>query len=224
MLRGVLGSELNTDIMTPFLILHHTVTLTQIDGLCGEMDRAMMMHPEPGRRPGTDRYTVRGHESDYPHLNQWLASLPLPQDQLITFTAFVRQTASSGLHTDHNPRQGRGYSVLLPLRSIRDTDATVVFAESADHQHRFSLLNNPHTPHRATLNLGHCPSWCDRLTLLGIYHYRLGSAVLFDAHRLHCSTDWRTTTPGRLHKDYVLVHTTQRDSLTYRETESPRQQ
>lgn len=208
--------------------------------LCDEMDTVLKEQlPQLGRKPGTDRYLVKKNITpQYTLVNNW-AELILnnyfdPTQYNVGFLSYVRQKESNGLHMDANPNQDSSYTVLLPLRDISATDCTVVFDYSAQQDdskkvsYQQALLqaeqecrknrNKEYDNYAVKYNLTHVPDWVNKLPLAGVFHYRLGDAVLFNGHLLHCSNDWKKINPERPHKDYVLMHILKASSKTFQET------
>lgn len=218
-----------------FQILKSSIDQKTLDEMCNEMDtviKTVSIHP--GRRDSDiQRYKV--HKNSSPDLvcHKWIAStlsqFKFFDDQITSLTAYVRQVSSNGLHTDHNPCEGEGFTLLLPLRDIEKDDCTVVFNHSTASKAiinlkqsmfiiRNQIKNNPSRNHIDRYKLYHLPKWADQLDLLDVFPYRLGDAVLFKGHLLHCSNDWKKINPNRKHKDYLLVHTRPVNSLAYEET------
>ena len=217
-----------------FQILNTAIDQTTLNLLCDEMDTVVKTAPiHPGRFNDTLRYKV--HKESSPELlcHKWIAStlsqFKFFNDQTVSLTAYVRQLSSNGLHSDHNPREGEGYTLLLPLRDIEKDDCTVVFNHSTASKEiinlkqsifiiRNEIRNNPSHNHIDRYKLYHVHKWVDQMDLLGVFPYRLGDAVLFKGHLLHCSNDWKKINPDRTHKDYLLVHTRSVNSLAHDET------
>lgn len=217
-------------------MIKDAVDTATIDLLCSEMDRVLEEHTsEQGRSTEAMRYRVVRHKTPhYPLINDAIEPLVHryldPDLYHAGFVAYVRQVDSNGLHADANPTQGEVYTLLLPLRHVDTTDTTVVFdhdtSSTKQMGHNEALLraemsyrdHTEHYQHRERLHLTHLKGWIDRMPLKGVFPYRLGDAVLFNAKLLHCSNDWKALNPHRSHKDYVLVHVQHRDSKTHQET------
>jgi hypothetical protein len=222
-----------------FRVLKNSATPAVIEQMCLEMDRRMSMgEPDLGRAGDAHRWKI-GNIGDadnpkekYPVLTSWIHST-IQQEKLhlppwncrITFMAYVRQVRSNRLHTDHNPNQGRGHTILLPLRNIEPgVDRTVVFdhstyvcptvekISSVDAQNRIIFDAHKNGPvignYIKQYQLEHLQPAINHLRVAGVFEYNLGDAVCFDGHALHASSNWQKHSPDRLHKDYVLIHTT----------------
>lgn len=224
-----------------FQTLRSIVDNKTISLLCDEMDTVLKeQSPQQGRRPGTDRYLVKKNITpQYTSVNNWAESILNNHfnstGYCIGFLSYVRQKESNALHVDANPNQSLRYTVLLPLRDISATDCTVVFDYSTQQDDstkkvssQQALLqaeqecrrnqNKEHDNYAVKYNLTHVPDWVNKLPLAGVFRYRLGDAVLFNGHLLHCSNDWKKIDPERSHKDYVLMHISEASSKTFQET------
>ena len=222
--------------MKDFQVIKDAVDTDTITALCSEMDRVLSDHaPEQGRTTEAMRYRVEKYRTpDYPLVNDVVEPLVhryLDPDQYRAgFVAYVRQVASNGLHADANPAQGEVYTLLLPIRHVDTTDTTVVFDHDTSSTKRMghneallraemSYRDHPaQHRHKERLHLTHLRDWIDRMPLKGVFPYRLGDAVLFNAKLLHCSNDWKALNPQRQHKDYILAHVQHRDSETFQST------
>ena len=223
-----------------FQVVKDIVNRSQLDRVCEEMDlRMQQAEVDPGRNPVgfASRYKILHQLGQHPHTQAMVTDLVdrcIPEDERPTLIAFVRQHQSNFLHTDNNPNQGRGRTVLLPLRNIVEgVDRTVVFDHSTITDPRSDILDAseaktrilaearqrpPVADHMVRYQMEHCGPVVDHLRMAGVFEYRLGDAVSFDAHALHASSDWNRHSPERTHKDYLLMHTTHRDGLNYPES------
>jgi len=215
-----------------FSIIKDIVSSTALKQMCDEMDMALKEVPidggrifPRGRRPGTDRYKIKDNPK-YKFVNSWARSMIDlfldPTQYQIGFLSYVRQKESNNIHTDANPSQGSTYTFLLPLRNIRETDCTVVFDHNVKTNEHISALDSRiraqqhYQPlpmkdnHIEKYKLHHLSPWINNMTVLGVFPYRLGDAVMFNAHLLHCSNDWKSLEEKRSHKDYVLLHASDR--------------
>lgn len=240
MTESLFVATISAQTMQNFQVLKSVVDSHTLSQMCAEMDTVMARcAPHTARGPGATRYCVGGASSDTtaralaPTLNRLIESLLYRHldsaDFHNSFTAYVRQTASSGLHLDANPGQGPSYTLLVPLRHVDSTDYTIVFDHSAQSPHtnyHTAMLEAERRARSMSVRddivdqqrLHHMPKWVNRLPITGIFRYRLGDAVLFNAHLLHGSNDWKGLNPHRQHKDYVLVHALHNSSKTYDET------
>lgn len=231
---------INISMTVDFRILQDMVDSQQLAHLCDEMDQCLQdrgTNVDEGRTHNSDRFKILNELETYPHtrsLVELIKHQAIPNTEPVTMVAFVRQHHSNMIHTDNNPNQGRGRTVLLPLRNIVEgVDRTVVFDHSTfvpPTQERISALAAQQrileaqsqlpamADHVSRYQLEHCGQVVNHLRVAGVFEYRLGDAVAFDAHALHASSDWNRHSPERTHKDYLLIHTTHRDGLTYRQS------
>jgi hypothetical protein len=231
-----------------FRVLKNSATPAVIEQMCLEMDRRMSMgEPDTGRTADSHRWKIGNignadnSKEKYPVLTNWIQSI-IQQEKLhlppwngrITLMAYVRQVRSNRLHTDHNPNQGRGHTIILPLRHIEPgVDRTVVFDYSTwvdpkveliqSHNARIRILDAHETApiiddHQKRYQLEHLSPVVNRLRIAGVFEYNLGDAVCFDAHALHASSDWQKHSPNRSYKDYLLVHTTDSRGWNFQES------
>jgi len=216
-----------------FRVLHHSADPATLQNMADEMDRAMTQtQPDLGRQQTSatlSRYRIHTQSLLYPTAHSWAHSVlnTLPAATM-SFMAYVRQTRPTGVHIDHSLNMGPGHTVILPLRHCADVDSTIVFAvdgRGSDSTQSWQersvelsrewmpqpLVQDDSVPHQ---DLAHCAPWVRHLPILGRFHYRLGDAVLFHGHLLHCSNCWSSNTQ-RSHRDYLLIHTKTADSLNY---------
>ena len=223
-----------------FRILQDMVDYQQLAHICDEMDQCLQdnhVNIDEGRTHNSDRFKILNKLETYPHtrsLVELIKHQAIPSTERVTMVAFVRQHHSNMIHTDNNPNQGTGHTVILPLRHVSPgTDRTVVFDHSTfvpPTQERISARSAQQrileaqrqlpamADHVSRYQLEHCGDVVNHLRVAGVFEYRLGDAVCFDAHALHASSDWKLHTPQRTHKDYLLLHTTHRDGLLYPES------
>lgn len=232
---------INISMTVDFRILENMVDSQQLAHICDEMDQCLQQQVVDTGRAGhvgyADRYKILDQLHLHPHTQAVVSEInsrAVPDDEVMTLCAYVRQFKSNNLHTDNNPNQGRGRTVLLPLRNIVEgVDRTVVFDHSTitdpDHERvdaheakRRILAAAKNGPwladHVSRYQLEHCGPVVNHLRMAGVFEYRLGDAVSFDAHALHASSDWNRHAPQRTHKDYLLLHTTHRDGWNYRQS------
>lgn len=231
-----------------FRVLKNSATPAIIEQMCLEMDRRMSMgEPNNGRSGDALRWKIGdlndpdNSKDHYPALMGWFDSI-MKQKELYpslckgraNLMAYVRQIRPNKLHTDHKPNQGYGHTIILPLRNIEPgVDRTVVFDHSTyvcptvekisavNAQNRIldAHRNGPAVGnHIKQYQLEHLPPLINRLRVAGVFEYRLGDAVYFDGHALHASSNWKKYSPDRLHKDYVLIHTTDPNGLSFNES------
>jgi hypothetical protein len=220
-----------------FQILKDSITLDSLKTMCNEMDRAIAeLAPDLGRTAKTThpvyRYKIKPYPTLYPAGHSWAQQMldAHTDGETVALLAYVRQTKPTELHMDHSPNMGPGHTIILPLRDCEDQDSTIVFAvdgrstdatqtakdrltELASYWSKqprvTSDLINP-------LDIAHCHDWTNNLPLLGRFYYRLGDAVLFHGHLLHCSNNWSHNS-SRKHRDYLLIHSQTKDSQSYTE-------
>ena len=224
---GSKSRPINISMTVDFRVLHDVVSTAELEQICAEMDQCLEREtlPDMGRTAMARRYRINAQQHLYPITQQFAMRVmeDLP-DEMLTFMAFVEQHRSNSLHTDNHPNQGRGHSILLPLRHVTPgVDRTVVFDHSTitdlrqeqidAYQAQQRIIHSarkwPHRgDHQRRYQLEHCDSVVDHMTVAGVFEYRLGDAVCFDAHAIHAGSDWQRHSPERQHKDYLLIHTT----------------
>lgn len=219
-----------------FQTLKNVITPNTLQIMCSEMDRAMVsIAPDLGRSPQSPevyRYKIRGQTNTYPVGRGWAQQIldSHTDGETVSMVAYVRQIRPTALHIDHSPNMGPGHTIILPLRDCVDSDSTIVFAvnarsdrtdltardrlqELAQHwQKQPPMHHDQITPQ----DIAHCASWARNLPLLGRFYYRLGDAVLFHGHLLHCSNNWAHLS-DRTHRDYLLIHSNTPGSPDYRD-------
>lgn len=223
--------------MPRFQVLNNTADTDTIRQMCSEMDSAMITESaDLGRyaehdAPATRRYRITLQSNDYPTAHSWCQHTlhTLCPNEAVSVIAYVRQTQPTGLHTDHSLNMLTGHTLILPLRDSASGDSTIVFdvdsrgdgssdsvaGRMQELAREWSARPRLHHDPLTVSALSHCDAYALHLPILGRFHYRVGDAVIFHGHLLHCSNNWSALRPHRQHRDYLLIHTRPQDSDCY---------
>ena len=241
--------DLETQPYIKFQVLTDCVSTAQLERMCVEMDQAQStLTPDLGRTAHTLRslyrykinnltkFTKAHHGWWRSTAHKWARNIvnQYTPDNSIAMLAFVRQEVPTGIHMDHSVNMGPGHTFILPLRDIAPNDSTIVYdvdgrGTSASNQSnieaiKLSTVDQPviHDDRVSAADVAHCGEWPTKLPVLGRFYYRLGDAVCFAGHLLHCSNNWVGTDKplprhpeshelinkdNRTHRDYLIIHT-----------------
>jgi hypothetical protein len=153
----------------------------------------------------------------------------LPQHQ-IGFLAYSEQSQPSRLHCDSHGGKF-GATCIIPLKEYGDgNDQTLVFDKLSKDGQTMQDINeelqkemtgkNPKNRNSHTYKLEHItdnkkmPNPCNWLEFVGVFPYKHGNMVAFDKRLLHCSNNWLATDPKRKNKDFIIMHTYEKQNKT----------
>jgi len=232
--------DLETQPYIKFQVLTDCVSTVQLERMCVEMDQAQsILTPDIGRTTYTKRSLYRYKIHNLTKLTmalRWAQNIvnQYTPGNSIAMLAFVRQELPAGIHMDHSVNMGPGHSFILPLRDIATNDSTIVYdvdgrGTFASNQSnieaiKLSTVDRPaiHDDRVSAADVAHCGEWPTKLPVLGRFYYRLGDAVCFAGHLLHCSNNWvgidkslpshpesheLINKDNRTHRDYLIIHT-----------------
>jgi len=145
------------------------------------------------------------------------------ENPLKVWSAYQRQSQPHGIHIDDYGSDNKGlfrYTYILAMDTVPEFKAIVWKETCWDNSELHEFVNRWGKLGRLrkkisnisesqdlehTIDINHMSYMADHLTLDGIYTYKTGTACLFDATQLHCTSNWPKYNKFT-HRELLQIH------------------